>query len=159
MRKFAILGVMATGLLVASLAFAQPGAGVNDYSSGFGYWGSPGGGASIGYQAIGADPATNLATGQFDYREASRAGQGQGQHGVIFCLTIDGDQARFQIDMGNDNIWEAHAVDNGDGTGDTFGLDKNASPDLTDCDHDNEDEVQRGIRGDIVVEEGGFAGN
>ncbi|MBW3664436.1 MAG: hypothetical protein KY469_15150 [Actinobacteria bacterium] len=155
------LAALIAGLFALSLV-AAGGAGTNDYSSGFGYWGDPGGGASIGYEAIAVAPEGTLATGQFDYREASRTGQGQGFHGVIFCLHVEDDEAWFQMEMENGDIWEAHAVDGGDGNGgpresDTFGLDKTVDMADPDCDRDDEDEQQQRINGNVVVQEGGFS--
>lgn len=155
----AAIGVLALG----TMAFG--GAGTNDYSSGFGYWNADN--ASVGYTAQTVAPGTNLATGQFDYRAASRDGQGKGFHAVIDCLEVDGERAWVRLEVTESTHPDhapgdtliAYAEDNGDGHGDAFDL-REEDDDLfndADCDRDDDDEGTA-IRGDIVVEEGGFAG-
>lgn len=164
MRKFAVLAVLAIGLLVASLAFAQPGAGFTDYSSGFGY--VPDRGISVGYEAMGESQA---ATGQFDFRRANGQDQGEGFHALVTCLNVDGNEAWMiiQVEQTNDTFSGHRAVyvqDNSDGkrngSWDRFRIRNTDKPLAADCDrNDNDRDNSREIRGDIVVEEGGFARN
>lgn len=167
-----------TGLFALGLIAASPGgAGTNDYSSGFGFWQSSERAeqGSIGYEAIGTDPTgtTVTAEGEFDYRQATRSGQGGGFHAQVVCLNVDGDsdgendaiiglvvEESNAAEFSQGDTLEAKAVDNGDGRGDEFDLrEANGSTPLTpepDCEDDEFDTDP--IRGNIVVEDGGFAG-
>lgn len=172
MRKFAILGVMAIGLLVASLAFAQVPTG--DYASGSGFWsGSPDGDGpqgpgSVGFEAIETLPDTGMAQGEFDYREATRNGRGKGFHADVTCINIDENNGWVGLVVETSTLAGvetgdfliAYVEDNGDGRGDEFDLDDSDELEASPADCDSDDDDATALRGNIyVADEGGFARN
>jgi hypothetical protein len=156
--------------LVTGPAAAQN-AGDSDYSSGFGFLQEPAG--NVGYELIGMAPGSpdpNPAQGQFDFRRSNRTGQGTGFHAIGVCIAVDGDEAvlGLRVTESNDPAYtvgeavEAVALDGGDGNPRNNGNDRFHLPETSDDDPDEPDcetdeEADSKIRGDIVVEEGGFA--
>lgn len=153
-----------TGLFTLTL-IAADGAAFTDYSSGFGY--VPDGGLSIGYEAQGELQA---ATGEFDFRRSNRNGQGEGFHADVTCLNAPNDTEAWliiEIEETNGDFEGYRTVyvqDNGDGnsdgTWDRFRIRETRDHPETsiDCDRDDDDRGNsREIRGDIVVEDSGFA--
>jgi hypothetical protein len=163
----------ATGLVVAGVtgaAVAQtPNAGTSDYSSGFGFLEAQR--ASVGYELIGKVPGgvgTSPAQGQFDFR---RATNGRGFHAVAVCIRADGNRAvlGLRVTSSTDPNYlrgqfvEALAVDNVKGNGgphrgDQFDLDDRSGTSAPDCQEQANQFQLSTIRGDIVVKDGGFAG-
>ncbi len=172
MRKVLLFTVAAlVALTTAGAVGAQvPNAGTNDYSSGFGFLDDPQTRGSVGYQVIGLTPGgsgVSPARGEFDFR---RAGDGRGFHADAFCIRADGNRAviGLRVEQSTDPAYtvgdrlEAVAVDNVDGNGgdrrgDTFDLDESSNDDEADCTEDGQSNQDSPIRGDIVVEDAGFA--
>jgi hypothetical protein len=143
----------------------------SDYSSGFGFLNDPENRGSVGYELIGLVPGgvgTSPAQGEFDFRRATQAGQGRGFHANGVCINADGDEAvlGLQVETSTDPAYEvgefleAVALDVVDGNGgsqngDMFNMDPSSTEDEADCETDQEPTSP--IRGDIVVEDGGFA--
>lgn len=158
-------------LAAGAFAFTPPGAGTNDHSSGFGFWQAGDGDeqpGSVGFEANANTPDSPLETqspaqGEFDYRAQ---GTGEGFHADVVCIDAEGNEALIGLvvtqstdaDTPVGMQLEAQVVDNQDGnggargSGDTFDLEEGDA----DCDGEEEFDPDP-IRGDIVVEDGGFA--
>jgi hypothetical protein len=170
-RMRRILGLLVAALFVLGLvttpATAQN-AGTNDYSSGFGFLDDPENRGSVGYELIALTPVSSSpAQGQFDFRRATRDGQGIGFHALGVCIDAEGDEAvlGLQVDESTDPAYEegefleAVALDASDGNGgarngDKFNMDEESTTEEADCETDQE--PTSNIRGDIVVQDGGF---
>ncbi len=171
MRKaflFVTAALFALGMTTASGA-QVPNAGTNDYSSGFGFLEDPQTRGSVGYEVIGLTPGgagVSPAQGEFDFR---RQTNGRGFHASAVCIRADGNRAvlGLEVEQSTDPAYrpgelvEAVAVDNVDGNGgdrrgDTFDLDESSSNEA-DCMEDGQSNEDSPIRGDIVVEDAGFA--
>jgi hypothetical protein len=159
--------ILALGMAAGVTAAQDPNAGTNDYSSGFGFLNDPQTRGSVGYELIGLTPGgvgTSPAEGEFDFRRASN---GRGFHANGVCINADGNEAviSVQVEQSTDPAYqvgefvEGLAVDNGDGQGDEFHLDESSSSNgsASDCQEDNNEDPSP-IRGNIVVQDGGFAG-
>ncbi|MGH2812681.1 MAG: hypothetical protein ACRDI1_08225 [Actinomycetota bacterium] len=169
-RRIVVASVMALALAVGALGWAQ--APTGDYASGFGFWSGssdgegPQGPGSVEFEAIGTLPETGLAQGEFDYREATRNGEGKGFHANVFCINIDENNGWVGLTVETSttptvnpgDVLIAYVEDNGDGRGDLFDLDEADTQEAMECDSDDEDPTA--LRGNIyVADNGGFARN
>jgi len=164
--------------LIAATPVSSQNAATSDYSSGFGFLEDPETPGSVGYQIMGLVPGGEVDTpvrGEFDFRRADRNARGRGFHAEGVCINAEGandDVTRavivVQVEQSTDPAYRVGefvrvlAVDNVDGNGgahrgDVFHLDETSSQTPLSCEQDGE-ETPAPIRGDIVVQNGGFAG-